>query len=214
MNLIDLLHTIGDRLGILEMRPATSPRRPAKIQTRTVSLKDLLIEIRQEEVRALAELPAELSVPVEQIFATAGVKAAAHGWTVERLKQLLKTEQFKSKDREEVQKAILNILANEKVAVEEVVKDAVARDQALDAFEGFAGKKMEQRKTARARKMAELESNVRSLEQELDGLRREAAQDEEHWRQWQQKKAAIERDLAWAIGYLIDRQVITTADEP
>jgi hypothetical protein len=213
MNLIDLLRAAGDRLGIVEMRPATSPRRPAKIQTRTVSLKDLLIEIRQEEVRALAELPAELSVPVEQIFAT-GVKAAAHGWTVERLKQLLKTEQFKSKDREEVQKAILNILANEKVAVEEVVRDAVARDQALDAFEEFAARKMEQRISARARKMSELESQVRSLQEELDGLRREAAQDEEHWRQWREKKAVIERELARAIGYLIDRPVITTADEP
>jgi hypothetical protein len=178
MNLIDLLRAVGDRLGIVEMSPATSPRRPAKIQTRTVSLKDLLIEIRQEEVRALAELPAELSVPVEQIFATAGVKAAHHGWTVERLKQLLKTEQFKSKDRDEVQKAILNILANENVAVEDVVKDAVARDQALDAFEEFAGKKMEQRTSARARKMSELESQVRSLQEERDGLRREAAQDE------------------------------------
>jgi hypothetical protein len=214
MNLIDLLRAVGDRLGIVEMTPATGPTRPAKIQTRTVSLNDLLIEIRQEEVRALAELPAELSVPVDQIFAAAGVKAAAHGWTVDRLKQLLKTDQFHSKDREEIQKSILNILANEKVAVEDMVKDAVARDQALDAFEGVAGKKMEQRITARARKMSELESRVRSLQEELDGLRREAAQDEEHWRQWQQKKEAIERELAWTIGYLIDRPVITTADEP
>jgi hypothetical protein len=214
MNLIDLLRAVGDRLGIVEMRPATSPERPAKIQTRTVSLKDLLIEIRQEEVRALAELPAELSVPVEQIFATAGVKAAAHGWTIERLKQLLEEEQFKSKDREEVQKAILNILANEKVAVEELVKDAVARDQALDAFEGFARKKMEHRIAARARKMSELESQMRSLQEEVDRLRREAAQDEEHWREWRRKKAAIERKLAWAVAYLMDRPVITTADEP
>ena len=205
MNLIELLRALGDRLGIVELRQPASPARPAKIQTRTISLNELLIEIRQEEVRVLAERPAELSIAFEQIFATAGVKAAAHGWTVDRLKQLLKTEQFQSKDRLEAQKAVLSILANEKVAVEEVVKDAVARDQALDAFETFVREKMERRKAARARKLAEQESRIRTLQEELDRLRSEALEDEEHWRQWQQKKEAAERELAWAVGYLIDR---------
>ena len=115
MNLIELLRALGDRLGIVEMRQPASAARPAKIQTRTISLNELLTEIRQEEVRVLAERPAELSIAFEQIFATAGVKAAAHGWTVDRLKQVLQTEAHQSKDRVEAQKAILNLLANEKV---------------------------------------------------------------------------------------------------
>ena len=214
MNLIELLRAVGDRLGIVEMRPATSAAPCAKIQTRTISLKDLLTEIRQDEVRVLAELPAELSIPFEQIFATAGVKAAAHGWTVERLKQVLQTEAHQPKDRVEAQKAILNLLANENVSVEEVVKDAVARDQALDAFEVFVREKMERRIAARLRKRSELESRIRTLQEELDRLQGEAAQDEERWRQWQHNKKAMEQELAWAVGYLIDRPVITTTDEP
>ena len=214
MNLIELLRAVGDRLGIVEMRPATSAAPSAKIQTRTISLKDLLTEIRQDEVRVLAELPAELSIPFEQIFATAGVKAAAHGWTVERLKQVLQTEAHQPKDRVEAQKAILNLLANENVSVEEVVKDAVARDQALDAFEVFVREKMERRIAARLRKRSELESRIRTLQEELDRLQGEAAQDEKQWRQWQHNKKAMEQELAWAVGYLIDRPVITTTDEP
>jgi len=214
MNLIELLRAVGDRLGIVEMRPATSAAPSAKIQTRTISLKDLLTEIRQEEVRVLAELPAELSIPFEQICAAAGVKAAAHGWTVERLKHVLQTETRQPKDRVEAQKAILNLLANDNVSVEEVVKDAVARDQALDAFEVFAREKMERRIAARLRKRSELESRIRTLQEELDRLQGEAAQDEEHWRQWQHNKKAMEQELAWAVGYLIDGPVITTTDEP
>jgi hypothetical protein len=47
---------------------------------------------------------------------------------------ILGTAAFRDQPRETVQQKILDLLASENVAVEDLVKDAVSRDQALDAF--------------------------------------------------------------------------------
>ncbi len=213
MSFLDLLQDLGDRLGLLESAPGSSSQPAAKIQTRTVTLAELATEIRSEEVRALAELPAELTVSFEKIYETAGIQKPANGWNVDRLKQFLSTAALKDKGRSVVQTAILNILKTENASVEDVVKDAMARDKALDAFEAFVRKKMEDRTTARERKAAEIESQIRALEAERKGLEEKKAADEAKWKEWRRQKRAQERELAWAVSHLIDRSVITTDDE-
>lgn len=213
MSFLDLLQDFGDRLGILEKAAHPAEHRAGKIQTRTVTLAELSTEIRSEEVRALADLPAELTVPFEKIFETAGIETPSHGWNIDRLKQFLHTDAFKNKERSVVQTAILNILKLENASVEDVVKDAMARDKALDSFEAFAQKKMEDRMAARERQLAEIESQIQALQSELSELKAKKEADEARWREWRRQKRAQERELAWAVGYLIDRQVITTDDE-
>jgi hypothetical protein len=213
MSFWDLLQNLGDRLGLLEtaVRPAGQPA--VKIQTRTVTLAELTTEIRVEEVRALADLPAELSVPFEKIYETAGIQPPPSGWTLDRLKQYLLTDAFKNKDRAIIQTAILNILKSEQASVEDVVKDAMARDKALDSFESFVQKKMDARSATRERKRAEIESQISALQAELEKVTEEAKADQQRWHEWRGKKRAQERDMANAVSYLVDRKIITTDDE-
>ena len=213
MGLLDLLRSLGDRLGILESAAARTSKPLAKIPTRIITLAELKTTIRSEEVRTLAGLPAEFSVAFEEIFKAAGIKSGAHGWTVERLAGLLRTEQFKSLDRPALQRALLNILDEEKVEVEDLVREAVGRDQALDAYEGFVQRKMEARMAARERNISELEGEIRALEEKRARLREEVDSDGKHWREWLDRKRAHEKELAWTIGYLIDRPVITIEEE-
>ncbi len=210
MSLLERLEELGDRLGILQKPEAAEARAPTKILTRKVTLAELMTEIRAGEVRALAELPAELTVPFEKIYEAAGIAPALHGWTVERLRQLLLTEPFRERDRVTVQKEILRVLAGEKVEIEDLVKDAVARDQALDQFEASARKKVEERMTACQRQMAEIESKLQELESEKARLKEKIRLDTEKWSEWRKQKRAREHDLAWTVSYLIDRPVITT----
>ncbi len=213
MSFLDFLQDLGDRLHILESPAGTAAQPAEKIQMRTVTLAELATEIRSEEVRALADLPAELSIPFEKIYETAGIQRPANGWNVDRLKQFLQTDALKGKDRTIVQTAILNILKTEGASVEDVVKDAMARDKALDSFETFVRKKMEDRMTVRQRKAAELESQISGLRAELDRLKDKESAEESKWKEWRTQKRTEERQLAWAVGHLIDRQVITTDDE-
>jgi hypothetical protein len=212
MSLFDRLKSLGSKLGLLQMGPppAGAVAEPSKIQTRKVSLDELTSEVRAEEVRMLAELPAELSVAFEKVFEAAQVAPPAHGWSIERLVELLRTEQYRGMARESAQKAVLGVLSAVKAEVEDVVRDALARDQALDKFEDFARKKMRDRGAARQRRIAETEEKIRSLKAEGARLEDENRTDEEQWKAWRDRKVAYEREMAWAIGFLMDKPVITT----
>jgi hypothetical protein len=213
MTLKELLESLGDRLGILEKEQDSASQPAEKIQTRSVTLKDLAAEIQSEEVRSLADKPSELSVSFDKIIEAAGVSAGAHGWNIERLRKLLLTDEFKNLGREAVQKRILGMLGGEKVEVEDLVRDAIARDQALDSFEKFARKKLDDRLAARQHQLSSLEEKVQEIQRQSAHLRDQMEADQEEWREWKTQKRTQERDLAWTVGFLIDRSVITTDEE-
>jgi hypothetical protein len=214
MALVSWLTSVGGKLRILSTAPAKTDAAPAKMTMQSVSLKDLVMEVQDEQVRALAELPAELSIAFDKVFEAAGVKPPPHGWTIGKLEELLKTEQYKSMDRAAAQKAVLGILQAQKAAVEDLVKDAIARDQALESFAEFARKKMEVRNEARQSKMAEIKSQIAELQSQCQAMDQEAKLDHEHWCKWYQGKTAYEKEMAWALGYLMEKQIFTVDEDP
>jgi hypothetical protein len=209
MRLVEIMQSLGDRLGILE-KPAETAQPTARLKTRSITLAELMSEIRSEQVRTLAEMPAELSVPFDQVYEAAGVKLSARAWNIAKLLEILDRKEFKDLDRTEIQKRIVTALNAEKVEIQDIVRDAVARDKALDAFEEFARKKLRDRTAARERRLAEIETALGELEKERATLREKADMDRKQWEDWRRRKRAAEHGLAHAVGYLIEGQVITT----
>ena len=218
MNLGQTLRNLGGRLGILRvvaMEETPGNTAPRKVITRTITLKDLATDVRRDEVRLLAERPAELEVPFAKVFEAAGVKPPANGWTVERLGAAVNTDKFKAMDRKAAQKTVLEMLASEKVTVEDIVKDALAQDQALDAYDVFVRRKMEERAEARQRRVDEIRSQIKELEQECAMRIEESKADRDRWQAWLARKIAHEEEMAQALSYLLDVPVvsITRPDE-
>lgn len=212
MRLMELLESFGGRIGILAKAENNHAQPASKIQTRSVTLEELSSEIRAHEVKALADAPADLTAPFEKIMAAAGITPGPQGWTIDRLHELLLTAEFKNKPRADVQRRILTVLAAEKVGVEDLVKDAIARDRAMDAFEATARRNMEGRAAARERQAAEINKKIGELEQEKAKLKEQTGAEQSRWKEWRKEKRGRERDLAWTVGFLIDQQVITTDD--
>ncbi len=213
MRLVEIMQALGDRLGILEKALPATVQSPVKLRTRTITLTELMTEIRSEEVRTLADLPAELSVPFHEVFQAAGIAAAARGWTVEKLSEVLRDDALQKLERAEIQKRILDALAADEVEVQDVIRDAVARDRALDAFEEFARRKLKERELVRERKAAEIEAGIAALQTERDALRQKAEADREQWREWRRRKRQVEQELARSVGFLIEDRVITTDED-
>jgi hypothetical protein len=213
MSFIEFLQGIGDRLGILETISASNCSDAVRIQTRIVTLQELACEIRSEEVCTLADAPAEPAIPFDQIFETAGISSHPEIWTIDRLKDLISSEPFKNLPREEVQTKVLEMLRSEGVSAETIVKDAMARDQALDAYEARMSEKMRDRRDVTGERCREIELQIKSLQSELAGLQTQLAKDEEKWLEWRRRKRAHERELASATSYIVDHPVITTDDE-
>ena len=213
MSFLRFLQGIGDRLGILEVASKQEPAPAMRIQTRIVSLQELSSEIRSGEVRALADSPAEFSVPLETIFEAAGIPSKPEDWTIQRLKQMVEGETGRQKSREDVQKSVLERLNSEHIPVETIVKDAIARDQALDSFESRMSEKMRQKNEDCKRRLLELERQIRDLQQESAKIGASLKYDEDRWREWRKLKRAHEKELAAIASYIIDHQVITTDDD-
>jgi hypothetical protein len=213
MSFIRFLQGIGDRLGVLESvaGPDNAPAR--RIQTRVVSLRELATEIRSGEVRVLADSPAELAIPFDEIFRAAGISEQPKDWTIAKLQQVIATEAAKQKSREAVQRSILDLLKAEGVPPEMVIKDAIARDQALDAFESRVSERMQERNQACKRRMLEIQEQVKDLETEKARIEASLEADEKKWREWRRQKRLHERELASAASYIVDRPVVTTDDD-
>jgi hypothetical protein len=213
MSFFKFLEGIGDRLGILESVSTPESKPATRIQTRSVSLQELASEIRSGEVRTLADSPAELSIPFEEIFAAAGISSKPEDWTIDRLKQLIASEAGKQKSRDAVQKAVLEHLGSESVHAETLVKDAIARDQALDAFESRVNEKMRDRNQACKRRLLELETQIKELREESAKIEAGLKADDGKWSEWKRRKREYERELAAAAGFIVDRPVVTMDEE-
>jgi hypothetical protein len=200
MYLTDMLRKLGDRLGIIEIAPGSKEKHaPVKIQTRTVTMTELITAIRVTELRELAEMPAELSVPFEEVFKAAGIPDAPKGWTIERLEEFLKSDRIRKLDRKQVQQETAHMLSEGGIDGSDIVRDAIARDQALDTFEASIAEKRRQWLTAK-------KLSIRQIEEEI-------ISEQKTWAQWRNRKRQREKDMAHAVSYLIDKPVISIEEE-
>jgi hypothetical protein len=213
MRVLDHLRTAAQKLRIIQLAPADAAaaegKAHPKIETRSLTLAELMSEIRQEEVRALADAPAELTVALEKVCDAAGVKAPASKWTIDRLRDVLRSDKFKNLSRDAAQRELVVQLTAEKVSVEDLVKDAIARDQAIDAFAQFVREKMKSRESARQSRIVALETQMRDLQDQIAHLKRDADEESQQWQQWKKNKTAYEKDMAWAIGFLLDKPIVS-----
>jgi len=207
MNLVSMLRQLGDRLGIVELsKDSQHPSAPVKVQTRTVTLAELIMTIQVTEVRNLAKMPSELSVPFDEVYKAAGIPAPTAGWTVDKLLNFLSAERIRKMSHDEAQRETLGKLTADKVDPAEVVKDAISRDQALDAFEEFIVKKRQQWQDERKQVLEDLKSQQKQLEEEIETEKKK-------WNEWRHRKRQREMEMARAVGYLIDNPVISIGED-
>jgi hypothetical protein len=202
MGLLDKLQALGCQLKLVQIVPKTKTA-PEKIKTRNVTLHELTTQLHAENMRVLAESPVELTIAYEKVFETAGIKALSNGWTVEQVVKLLQSKPYKEMDKESLQRAILEKLAAGKVTGEELIKDAVAKDQALDAFEAFVSKKMKDRFSARQMRLVEIEKEIAVLRQEQIRIKQEDQAETAQLSEWQRKKNDYEKEILAVVDILI-----------
>jgi hypothetical protein len=209
MALKDWLKSVSGKVGIVRFVSTTAPAAPRKVPTRTVTLKELLAETQKRDVETLSSLPGELSVSFDQVFDAAGIQAPAHGWTVCRMAEFLRDSRLKDMPRPALQQAIIAALAADQAHVQDVVKDAIARDEALDAFQIFVRAKMDTRAQARRKEMEQTRARILEMNGELARMEQEAAADDKRWQEWHTRKVSAEKEMSRTLAALIDDTVVT-----
>jgi hypothetical protein len=112
--------------------------------------------------RATSALPASVD-DFDAVYKEAGIVSAGHGYGIAKIADMLESPRLKALGREVKAAAVMAALEAAGVELKDVIRDAVARDQALDAFEG-----------AKERELAELraknEVRAQGVQEEIDAF--------------------------------------------
>lgn len=160
-------------------------------KTRVVSIQELT----GPKVEVVSG-PKGFQATPEDVYAAAKIQPPAHGMTAENFRDLGAKALYKDMSPENRQKALLAELATAGVPSEEVVADAVRKDQALDAYERFLVQRLAATKKEFAEKRAKLQAELAAV----DEAERKTEADFEAWKK---AKQAREKELADSLAPLM-----------
>ena len=150
------------------------------------------------------------------IYKASGVTPPAHGFSAEKVLEILSAPEFEALDARAKAAALMGFMKmnpSGPVPLADVIQDAVKRDQALDGFEGFLAKKLEQRQ-------AQLDQESAALQREIDEVTRRNREkmeqngkalesEKERFATWQARKRIEERRLFDAVAPFVEENPVT-----
>jgi hypothetical protein len=165
--------------------------------------------------------PPQFAKPIAQlttfddIYAAAGITPPANGYSIMKIHDMLSSEHIKQMPAEVKRGSILVALDAAGVKIQEVIQDAVRRDQALDGFERVRQKSVEDLETRKLednRKIqADLDKYVAEQKAKLQANLDEIAKQKEDFYSWRMQKQQEEQKIADCVSYFVTDNPISTA---
>jgi hypothetical protein len=166
------------------------------------------------------EAPAAFAGPVTspvdlgEVYASAQIPEPAHGYTVLKVAEMLRSEHIRELPADVRRKSVMVALEAAGVKVTDIVEDAVRRDRALDTFERVLQKHLDDVRAETAAENARIEEEIN---QQLAGLRarideniRRMSTEQAEFLAWRARKHQEEATIADAVGYFVSENPITT----
>lgn len=152
---------------------------------------------------------------IADVYQSARIAAPAHGYTVLKVADMLQSEHIRALPPDVKRKSIMVALDAAGVTVDEIVQDAVRRDQALDTYERVLEKHLADARAAKAAENARLEAEIQERLAELRGRieanNAETGRDEAELVAWRTRKRQEETMIAEAVSYFVSENPVTVA---
>ncbi len=153
------------------------------------------------------------------IYKASGIKDPSHGFTAYKVLEILSSPDFEALDSKAKAAALSGFLRMSPlgpVAIADVIQDALARDTALDGFEGFLRMKLDARRADRDKENAALQAGIDELarkNRELIQANQEAmAKEQERFASWQARKRIEEQKLFDAVGPFVEKNPVSVGN--
>lgn len=179
MSKLSELVSKGVRLIVAEA-PGASASTPAATPAEREIPAEAFDEPAQRPV-AVSAVPADVT-DFGAVYQEAGIELPPHGYGIDKAGEMLQSKRLASLGREVKAAAVLAALEAASVPIRDVIKDAVLRDQSLDAFEAAKQQEVQElRQKADTRMIAikeEIDAFLREKNAEIESLKKasEAAQ--------------------------------------
>lgn len=179
---------------------------------------------RASDIVADAEGDAAFTTPVStptdlaEIYASAQIPTPAHGYTVLKVAEMLRSEHIVSLPAEVKKKSIMVALDAAGVKVAEIVEDAVRRDRALDTYERVLQQNLEavrsQTDIENRRLEEEINQRVAELRTRIEQHETELTKEQNDLAAWRIRKRQEEDRIADAVSYFVSPNPISTSTSP
>lgn len=150
------------------------------------------------------------------IYKASGVTSPAHGFSAEKVLEILSAPEFEPLDAKAKAAALMGFMKmnpSGPVPLSDVIQDALARDQALDGFEAFLAKKLEQRQAQLDQENAGLQREIdevtRRNKEKMDQNGQALESEKERFATWQARKRIEERRLFDAVAPFVEENPVT-----
>lgn len=206
--LVDLLRKIGLVAHREVDGGGDGGKTAVDVPKRIVTLEQLLAGTPDA---SMATMDVDLNVPPDAIFAAAGITPPASGWTVERVLEFVSRPTYAGMALPMQQQTVRGVLESEGVSVEDVLRDLVLRDRAIDRYEELLAPKLVAERQRLSLEVERLEVERRAIERKIAAQQQVIASLETRFEAWRDRKLDLETRWATAAGYLTDDPTVTVS---
>ena len=200
--------------------PAANPRRPAGPSVNPLpSMKDIIHRVPEPRLDEQSLSGGDDIPDFPSIYKASGIKDPAHGFTAYKVLEILSAPDFAAlepKAKAAALSGFLRMSPSGPVPIEDVIQDALARDTALDGFEGFLRMKLDARNADREKENASLQAGidemVRKNREKMQANLEAIAKEQERFASWQARKRIEEQKLFEAVGPFVERNPVSVGN--
>jgi hypothetical protein len=149
-----------------------------------------------------------------EIYDAAEIKPPAHGFTIQKVGEMLRSEHIRNLPRDVKRSSVLVALEAAGAPIQDVINDAVSRDRALDTFERVQEKsviELEAKTTKDNQQIqAEMDRIMAEHRSRMQANSDQLAKEKERFYAWRLKKQEEEQKIADAVSYFVAENPITT----
>jgi hypothetical protein len=150
----------------------------------------------------------------DEIYNAAEIHPPAHGFTVMKVADMLRSEHIRNLPRDVKRSSVLVALEASGAPIQDVIEDAVKRDRALDTFERVQERSvtdLEARKSKENQEIqAEMDRVLAEHKSRIQANNDEIARERERFYAWRLKKQEEEQKISDTVSYFVTENPITT----
>jgi hypothetical protein len=142
------------------------------------------------------------------VYDEAGISLPAHGYGIDKVAEMLSSKRLQAMAPEVKAAAVMAALEAAGVSLRDVIKDAVSRDQALDAFEGAKEREAAELRARNEARLSEVQEEIdaylKKKNAEVESLKKESAAAAEALTVLREKKQREEQRLHDLVAHFVE----------
>ena len=150
-----------------------------------------------------------------EIYQAAEIHPPPHGFTIEKVGDMLRSEHIRNLPRDVKRSSVLVALEAVGAPIQDVIQDAMRRDQALDTFESVQERSLNQLEAQKTQENQEIQAEMDRLladhKARIQANNDAISKERERFFAWRLKKQEEEQKIADAVSYFVTENPITGA---